>query len=68
MHASTPKEIVKALHQEIVGILMAADTRDRFTAFGFDIVGNTPEQFQSFIEAEVAKWGRLVRDANLQAD
>jgi tripartite-type tricarboxylate transporter receptor subunit TctC len=68
VHANTPKDIVRALNQEIVAIIKAPDISERFAGLGFDIVGNTPEQFQAFIEAEVAKWGRLVRAANIHAD
>ena len=68
VHASTPTEIVRILHQNIVAILNASDVRDRFSGLGFEIVGNTPEQFQAFIEAEVAKWGKVVRQANIRAD
>ena len=68
VHAGTPKEIVRALNQEIVAIIKAPDLRERFTGLGFDIVGNAPEQFQAFLEAEVVKWGKVVRDANVHAD
>jgi tripartite-type tricarboxylate transporter receptor subunit TctC len=68
VHANTPKDIVSTLNQQIVAIITAPDIRERFAGFGFDIVGNTPEQFQAFIEAEVVKWGKLVRDANIHAD
>jgi tripartite-type tricarboxylate transporter receptor subunit TctC len=68
VQANTPKDIVRALNQEIVAIIKAPDISERFAGFGFDIVGNTPEQFQAFIEAEVVKWGKLVRDANIHAD
>jgi tripartite-type tricarboxylate transporter receptor subunit TctC len=68
VHAGTPKEIVKALNQEIVAIINMPEIRERFADLGFDLIGNTPEQFQAFIEAEVAKWGKVVRDANIYAD
>jgi tripartite-type tricarboxylate transporter receptor subunit TctC len=68
VHANTPKDIVATLNLEIVAIIKAPDIGERFAGLGFDIVGNTPEQFQAFIEAEVAKWGRLVKDANIHAD
>jgi tripartite-type tricarboxylate transporter receptor subunit TctC len=68
VHANTPKDIVRTLNQEIVAIIKAPEISDRFAGLGFDIVGNTPEQFQAFIEAEVAIWGRLVRAANIHAD
>jgi tripartite-type tricarboxylate transporter receptor subunit TctC len=68
VHANTPKDIVRTLNQEIVAIIKAPDISERFAGLGFDIVGNAPEQFQAFIEAEVVKWGKLVRDANIHAD
>jgi tripartite-type tricarboxylate transporter receptor subunit TctC len=68
VHANTPKEIVAALNREIVGIVRAPDVKERFARLGFDIVGNTPEQFQAFIEAEVVKWGKVVREAKIHAD
>lgn len=68
VHADTPKDIVRQLNREIVAIIKAPDIRERFAKMGFDIVGNTPEDFQAFIEAEVAKWGKVVRAANIHAD
>jgi tripartite-type tricarboxylate transporter receptor subunit TctC len=65
--ANTPKEIVRALHRDIVAIIKAPDIAQRFNAMGFDIIGNTPEEFQTFIEAEITKWGKVVRDANIHA-
>lgn len=68
VHANTAKDIVGKLNQEIVAIITASDVRNRFTNLGFDIVGNTPEQFQAFIEAEVSKWEKVVREARITAD
>jgi tripartite-type tricarboxylate transporter receptor subunit TctC len=68
VHANTPKEVIAALNREIVAIIQAPDVKDRFARLGFDIVGNTPEQFQAFIEAEVVKWGKVVREAKIHAD
>jgi tripartite-type tricarboxylate transporter receptor subunit TctC len=68
VRSGTPPEIVRALNREIVAIIKAPEIRDRFTSLGFETVGNAPEEFQSFIEAEVAKWGDVVRKANIRAD
>jgi tripartite-type tricarboxylate transporter receptor subunit TctC len=68
VHADTPKEIVRSLNRDIVAIIKAPDIRERFAGMGFDIVGDTPEQFQAFLEAEVAKWGKVVRAAKIHAD
>jgi tripartite-type tricarboxylate transporter receptor subunit TctC len=68
VHANTPKDIVGALNREIVAIIQAPDVKERFARLGFDIVGNTPDQFQAFIEAEVVKWGKVVREAKIHAE
>jgi tripartite-type tricarboxylate transporter receptor subunit TctC len=68
VRSGTPPEIVRVLNREIVAIVKAPELRERFTALGFETVGNTPEEFQAFIEAEVAKWGDVVRKANIRAD
>jgi hypothetical protein len=31
-------------------------------------VGDTPEEFSLYIRNEIAKWGKVVRDANIKAD
>lgn len=67
VHANTPREIVRTLHQEVVAVINTPDMKQRFAALGFDVVGNTPEEFQAFIESEVQKWGKLVRAAGLSA-
>ena len=66
--AGTPKEIVTQLNAEIVKILNIPEVKERFSGLGFETVGNAPEQFDAFIRAEITKWGKVVRDANIYAD
>ena len=66
--AATPKDIIGRLHAEIVKILNMPDVKERVTGLGFETMSGTPEQFQAFIEAEVVKWGKVVREAGLQAN
>ena len=66
--AATPASIVRRLHAEIVKVLNAPDVKNRFTGMAFEVVGNTPEEFQAFIRREVEKWGKVVRSANIAAD
>ena len=66
--AGTPKEIVTQLNAEIVKILNIPEVKERFSGLGFETVGNAPEQFDAFIRAEINKWGKVVRDANIYAD
>lgn len=64
--ANTPADIIGRLHAEIVRILNLPDVKERVTGLGFETLGGTPDQFQAFIEAEVAKWGKVVREAGLR--
>lgn len=45
-----------------------ADTRSRAEAGGFDVLGWDPDRSKSFMTQEVARWGQLVREANIRVD
>jgi tripartite-type tricarboxylate transporter receptor subunit TctC len=66
--AGTPREIVQRLHTEIVRILTAQDVKGRLAGDGAEVVANTPEQFAAYIRAEIAKWGKVIRDARIRPD
>jgi tripartite-type tricarboxylate transporter receptor subunit TctC len=68
MPAGTPKDIVARLQGETVKALRLPDVRERFQAMGLEIVGNSPEQFAAFMQAETAKWGRIVRQSGARID
>ena len=63
-----PRDIVAKLNTEVVKALDAADIREFFGSQGFIVAGSSPEQFKSLVEAEVPKWGRVVRAAKVTAD
>lgn len=42
--------------------------RGRLTAIGFDTIGNTPEQFAAQIRSDIARWGKVIREAGIKAD
>ena len=66
--AGTPKEIVQRLNAEIVKILKMPDMRERLAGLGLDPVGNTPDEFAAFQQAEIARWAKLVKEAKITAD
>ena len=66
--AATPREIVQRLNTEVVQWLSQPLVREQFVKMGFEIVGDTPEQFAAFLKNENARWGKLVRDLNLRAE
>jgi tripartite-type tricarboxylate transporter receptor subunit TctC len=66
--ASTPRPIVTRLNQELVRIMHSAELKAPLAASGTDPVTSTPEEFAAYIRQEIAKWGDVVRKANLKAD
>jgi tripartite-type tricarboxylate transporter receptor subunit TctC len=64
----TPPEIVAKLNQEVVNALRAPDVAARAASLGLDLVGSTPAEFDRFQRAEIAKWGDVIRAANIKAD
>jgi tripartite-type tricarboxylate transporter receptor subunit TctC len=64
--AGTPRDIVAKLHAEIIAALQAPDLLERFTAIGAEPVGSTPEQFVERIRSDAAKWGEVIRAANVK--
>src|SRR5450759_1622306 len=66
--SGTPKDIVARINAEVASVLNQPDTAERVRAQGFDIVANSAEAAQSFMAAEVERWGKLVRESNIKAD
>lgn len=66
--AGTPKEIVVRLNAEINKALAAEDVRAKLIASGIEIQGGTPERFADYIKAEVAKWGKVTKEAGIQPE
>jgi tripartite-type tricarboxylate transporter receptor subunit TctC len=66
--AGTPKEIVARLNAEMVKIIRSPEIIDRFAKAGVDPVGSSADEFGAFLRAEVARWAKVVQDANIKAD
>lgn len=62
----TPPEIIGYLHTEIVKILRLPDVEKRMLDQGIEIAARSPEEYAKHVENEVSKWGRVIREANLQ--
>ena len=63
--AGTPKEVVRLLHRAIANIVAPTEFNDRLLALGFDPVASAPDQFADWIKIEIAKWGKVIRDAGI---
>ena len=66
--AGTPAAIVEKLSAEVARVVQLPDMREKFASLGSDPVGSSPKQFTAFLEAEIAKYTRIIREANLRLD
>lgn len=64
--AKTPPPIIARLNQEFVRALAIADIRSRLFNAGEEVVGNSPEQFAATLKSEMARLGKLIKDARLR--
>lgn len=65
--AKTPRDIVNRLHEEVLKALAAPEVKERFAKLGADAWTLKPEQFDTYIKAEIASNAVLVKAAGLQA-
>ena len=67
--AGTPKPILDKFHAELVKALGQADLRKTLTeTLGMDLVVSSPEELQKFLLAEMARWGKVVKDNSIKPD
>jgi tripartite-type tricarboxylate transporter receptor subunit TctC len=63
--AGTPADIVQKIQREIARQLGSPELRERLHEMGSDAAPSTPEEFAALLKAELVKWGKVVRAANL---
>ena len=66
--AGTPRPIVDRLNAESVKVMATPETRASLGAMGGEPAGSTPEQTAEFLRAEYARWGKVIRAANIKAE
>jgi len=66
--AGTPKDVVAKLNAEFNKDLAMADVKKKLTDAGIEPAGGTPQQFTDFIQAEMKKWAKVAKDANIQPE
>jgi tripartite-type tricarboxylate transporter receptor subunit TctC len=66
--AGTPAPIVAKLNAELVRILKSPEILKLMAASGLDPMPSTPEQFAAYMQAETAKWAKVVKEAHIKAD
>jgi tripartite-type tricarboxylate transporter receptor subunit TctC len=62
-----PKEAVTRLHRDVAAVLQMPDVKQRLLDIGGEPGGQTPEEFDARIRAEIARWIKVARVAGIKA-
>ena len=66
--AGTPSEIVTRLNTEMVRILSLSDVRSALAAQGVTVIASTPDAFARYIDQEITRWSKVVRQTGAKPD
>jgi tripartite-type tricarboxylate transporter receptor subunit TctC len=66
--ARIPKDVLAKLHAEMARVVKSPEVVERFAQFGYEPLGNTPEEFTALVLSEMAKWGKLLRAIGVQPE
>ena len=66
--AKTPEAIIKRLNQEVVRVLNSSDMKQKFLDSGIEALSSSPEELAATIKSDIAKIGKLVKDAGIRVE
>jgi tripartite-type tricarboxylate transporter receptor subunit TctC len=66
--AGTPVSVVRLLSGEIQAMMRVEEIRSKFPPLGLEPAASTPEEFTSIVRAELEKWTRVIKEANIKAN
>jgi tripartite-type tricarboxylate transporter receptor subunit TctC len=66
--AGVPKPIIDKLAADMSKVLVRQEVKEKMGELGIETVWSTPEQFGKFIDNERARWGKLIREANIRIE
>lgn len=65
--AKTPAALVQRIARDAAAVVTQPDVASRFTKEGAEPVGSTPERAAAFLKSEIARWGKVIKAANISA-
>jgi tripartite-type tricarboxylate transporter receptor subunit TctC len=66
--AGTPQAVIDRLYKEITAVLSTPETQKQFASEGAEVVQKSPAEFKQHVAAELAKWAKVVKDANIKRE
>ena len=66
--AATPRPVVERLHKELAVVLQSPFVKERYATLGIEPVGNAPAEFTAQVRADLARWEKVVKAANVRLE
>lgn len=66
--AKTPKPIIERLNKALNAVVADAEVKEKLLAQGSEAVGGSPDLLTRTVKAELVKWAKLAKDANIKAE
>ncbi|SAI34521.1 putattive exported protein [Bordetella ansorpii] len=66
--AATPQPVVDTLNRQLVATINDPVIRQKLVDFGIEPVGNSPAEYRDLLQAERARWHKLIKDLNIKLD
>jgi tripartite-type tricarboxylate transporter receptor subunit TctC len=66
--AGTPAAIVKALNRIATEAIGDPAVKEKLVSQGATLIADSPEQFHQFLDTEIAKWAKVIKDAGIPTE
>jgi len=66
--AGLPPELAARIQRDVAKAVASPEVSAKLTDLGVDLVNSTPEQFSGFLRAEIARYARVIKEANIKAE
>ncbi|MCI3952210.1 MAG: Uncharacterized protein K0R53_1708 [Burkholderiales bacterium] len=66
--AGTPKAVIDRIHAELVKVVGMPDVRERMFGLGMEVAGSTPAELGALVKSDIAKWGKVIKEAGVKVE
>lgn len=66
--AKTPEALVQRISRDTAAVVSRPDVKARFAKEGAETVGSTPDRAAVYLKSEIARWGKVIKAANIQSE